>query len=302
MKPRILAIDTPLERLRREICHTLARLRAYPFLSPQVVSFEALLTDLAVVQVQEDAIALEWLQAEILVVTSDESLDYLTKAIAATLDAITGKDHKSPLYLRYFGDLPPHKLRRPVLGEQLATMRTWVPSLTGEDTPSPLRPYGEQLAARVTEADQAVVARSEAQRKRADFEIGPRKTYVDRLNAQRQVTYGQLAELAHGRPELGLASDFATPFFLRDTRNRQLTISELEQSILRLRERLERQEAELARRLEEEDQAAQQRAAQELVEAEAELSALEDELAEAARQRAELAARVAALREQNPPR
>jgi DNA repair exonuclease SbcCD ATPase subunit len=85
---------------------------------------------------------------------------------------------------------------------------------------------------------------------------------------------------------------------VRDTRNRQLSLSELEQSILRLRERLQRKEAELARRLEEEDLAAQQRAAQELAEVEAELSAADDELAAAERQRSELAARVAALREQ----
>lgn len=108
----------------------------------------------------------------------------------------------------------------------------------------------------------------------------------------------ELAEMAHGRPELGPASDFATPFFLRDTRNRQLSLSELEQSILRTRERLQRQEAELTRRLEEEELAEQQRAAQELAEAEAELSAAEAELAEAEQQRIELAARVAVLREQ----
>jgi hypothetical protein len=231
-------------------------------------------------------------------ITADEHIDYLAVAIAATVDALTGRDRDAPRYLRYFGDGPPSKLRRPVLGEQLAVMRTWVPSLTAEDAPPALRPYGGQLGARVAEADQAVQARSEAQRRRADFELGPRKAFVDRFNAQRQAIYGQLGELTHARPELGLASNFATPFFMRDTRNRQLGLSELEQSILRQRERLQRQEAELARRLEEEDLAEQQRAAQELAEVEAELSAAGDELAAAERQRAELAARVAALREQ----
>jgi hypothetical protein len=298
MKPRILAIDTSVDNLRQEIYHTLARLRAHPFLTTLVVLHEALLTDLLNLQFQEDALDLELLEVEVLVITSDEGIDYLSIAISATLDALTGRDRKAPIYVRYFGATSPSKLRRPVLGEQLAVMRTWVPSLTAEDSPPALRPYGDQLAARVAEADQAVLARSEAQRKRADFEIGPRKAFVDRLNAQRQAIYGQLAEMTHGRPELGLASDFATPFFVRDTRNRQLNLSELEQSILRLRARLQRQEAELARRLEEEDLVAHQRAAQELAEAEAELSAAEDELATAEQQRVELAARVAALREQ----
>jgi hypothetical protein len=298
MKPRILAIDTPVNNMRQEIYHTLARLRAYPFLSPQVLMHEALLTDLLSLQFQEDTLDLELLEAEVRMITADEGIDHLCIAIASTVDAITSRDRKSPLYLRYFGDAPPSKLRRPVLGEQLAVMRTWVPSLTAQDSPPALRPYGDQLATLVTEADQAVQARSEAQRKRADFVIGARKVFVDRLNAQRQVIHGQLAEVAHSRADLGLASDFATPFFVRDTRNRQLSLSELEQLILRLRERLQRREAELARRLEEEDLAAQQRATQELAEAEAALSAVDDELAAAERQRAELAARVAALREQ----
>lgn len=298
MKPRILAIDTPVSSMRHEIYHTLARLRAYPFLSPQVLAHEALLTELLSLQFQEDTLDLELLQAEVRMITADEGIDFVCIAIASTVDAITRRDRKSPLYQRYFGAAPPSKLRRPVLGEQLAVMRTWVPSLTAEDSPPALRPYGDQLAVLVTEADQAVQARSEAQRKRADFVLGPRKAFVDRLNAQRQLIYGQLAEAAHARPELGLASDFATPFFARDTRNRQLSLSELEQSILRLRERLQRREAELARRLEEEDLAEQQRAAQELAEAEAALSAADDEMAAVERQRAELAARVAALREQ----
>jgi hypothetical protein len=298
MKPRILGMDTPVEDLRQEIFHTLARLRAYPFLVTQVGLVEALLPELSTLQQQEIAIELEELEAETRVITADEGIDFLSTAISATLDALTGRDRKAPLYQRYFGSTSPSKLRRPVLGEQLAVMRTWVPSLTAPESAPALRAYGDQLAARVVEADQAVQARSEAGRKRADFDLGPRKAFVDRFNALRLSLYGQLAELAHGKPELGLPSDFATPFFLRDTRNRQLSLSELEQSILRLRERLQRQEAELARRLEEEALVEKQRAAQELAEAEAELSAMEDELAETEKQRAELAARVAALREQ----
>ncbi|HWN67024.1 MAG TPA: hypothetical protein VNM90_05260 [Haliangium sp.] len=298
MKPRILALDTSVGNLRQEIHHTLARLRAYPFLTIQVALHEGLLIELLNMQLQEDDIDLELLQAELRMITADEGIDFVAIAIAATLEAVTGKDRKSPLYLRYFGSAPPSKLRRPVLGEQLAVMRTWVPSLTAEDSPPALRAYGDQLATLVAEADLAVQARSEAQRKRADFELGPRKAFVDRLNAQRQAIYGQLAELAYSRSDLGLSSDFATPFFVRDTRNRQLSLSELEQSILRQREKLQRLEAELARRLAEEDLAEQQRAAQELAEAEAELSAAEDEAAAAEQQRVELAARVAALREQ----
>jgi DNA repair exonuclease SbcCD ATPase subunit len=297
MKPRILALDAPIDGLRQEMFHTVARLRSYPFLSAQVTQQEALLTDWAALQQQDFALEREHAEVEARVLVVDEALDLLCIAIAATLEAVTGKDRKSPLYLRYFR-VPSYKLRRPVLGEQLKEMRTWVDSLRGEQSAPALQVYGEQLAQRVSEADQVELARSEVRRKRADFDLGPRKAFVDRLNAQRQSLYGQLAEMAHARPDLGLPSGFATPFFVRESRHRQLGLSELEQVILQERESLQKHEAELARRLEAEELDAQHRAAQELAEIEAELSAAEEELAEAEKQRAELAARAAALRDQ----
>jgi hypothetical protein len=141
----------------------------------------------------------------------------------------------------------------------------------------------------VIEADAAVIALSEAGRKRADFELGPRKAFVDKLNAARHGLYGRLAELPHKHPERNLPRDFGNRFFLRDERRSTSSIAEVEQSIFRLRDRLQKQEDLLARSLEEEEAEMRLRDTAELRAAEEALEAVE-------RQAAEMADRVAALR------
>jgi hypothetical protein len=143
----------------------------------------------------------------------------------------------------------------------------------------------------VTEADAVVTALSEAERKRADFEIGRRKEFVDKLNAARNALHGRLAELPHKQPERKLPRDFGHRFFLRDERRGTPTIADVEQTILTLRERLQKQE-ELLDRL-----VAQEEAEMRLRE-DAELMAAEEALEVAERHAAAAAERVAALRAQ----
>lgn len=285
MKPRIVAIDTPLQELIEEIFHTVACLRAHPFLTAQAAQFDALRPGWALIQQLELDLIREQLEAEARAMAIDRILNFLCMAIAGTLLVEAGGDRKGLVYQRYFGAIPPSKLKRPVLGQQLTVMREWPPSLTGPQNSPTLQAYGRQLAERVPEADAAARTLAEAEGKRADFLLGPRKAFVDQLNGTRQVLYGQLAEMPHRNPELNLARDF----FLRDTRNRKRSITELEQIVERERERLRKHEAELARRLGEEEEDARQRAAEELSEAERELAA-------AAAARAEAAARLASLR------
>ncbi|HWN67462.1 MAG TPA: hypothetical protein VNM90_07460, partial [Haliangium sp.] len=179
------------------------------------------------------------------------------------------------------------KLTRPVLGAQLAVMRTWVTSLTSAESSPALQAYGQQLAACVADADAAVRALAEAERQRADFAIGERKTFIDRLNGHRQVLHGQLAELPHSRPAWNLSSDFAHRFFLRDPGPRKPSIAEQEATLQRLRAKVRKHEATLAGLREEEESKARMRD-------EAEVARAEEELAEIERQRARVAERLAA--------
>jgi hypothetical protein len=291
MKPRILPIDAPIQELIEEIFHTGACLRAHLFLAAQAAQMDALRAEWTRIHQLELELIRALREAEARVLAVDHVLDFLCTAIAGTLLAENGNDRDGIVYLRYFDELPPSKLRRPVLGPQLEVMRTWAPSLMGPQNSPALQAYGQQLATCVIDADAAAQALAMAEGQRADFLIGPRKAFVDQLNGLRQALYGQLAEMPHRRPELNLGRDFAYHFFLRDTRNRKPSIAELEQQVERARARLRKHEAELARRLAEEERAVRQRAAAALSEAELALAAAEEARAEAAARLASLQTR-----------
>jgi hypothetical protein len=293
MKPRILPIDMPLRDAAEEIFHTGARLRAYPFLQTQADQHEAMLPLLAALTQEELDIVRALMEAGARIGVVDDGIDDLSGSIAGTLLVENGNDRSAPVFQRYYGHVPPSRFRRPVLGEQLATMRTWVPSLL-QSSPA-LQAYGAQLAERVIDADAAVLAGAEAERRLADWELGPRKQFIDQLNGLRQAHYGQIAELPYNRPELGLPRDFAHRFFLRTTAPRRPTISVLEQSIARQRTQLEKAEQQLARLIEESEAEARMREDGELADAAEELAALEAQRAEAAARLAEIQAR------RNPP-
>ncbi len=286
MKPRILTVDTPIFDLGEELFHTSALLGSFSFLTAQAARFEAFHPEwLALLQL-EIALMRALREAKARVINADNHLDFLCMAIAGTILTENGNDREAPLFERYFGQAVPSKLKRPVLGEQLAVMRTWVTSLASSESSPALQAYGPQLAACVADADVAARALAEAERERADFEIGERKLFIDRLNGHRQALYGQLAELPHSRRELHLSSDFAHRFFLRDPGPRKPSIADVEETLQRLRARVRKQEAKLAALLEEEAKRARLRD-------EAEVARAEEELAEIERRRAEVAGRLA---------
>lgn len=291
MKPRLLPNDTPVDELLEELFHTTAHLQAYPFLLAQTTQHEALIVDVNLLVQIEIALMRALMHAEALMVVVDGHIDILASAIDGTIRVENGRDRKALVHQRYFGNVQPSRFKRPVLGEQLETMRDWIPSLTGPQSSPTLQGYGTQLAVRVVEADGAVRAEAEARRNLADHELGARKVFIDRLNAVRQALYGQLAELPHSRPDLSLPPDFAFRFFLRDARRRKQTITTLERDITRLQGKLQRAETELARLVEEAAAETRHDEDTELAEAEAELAALEQQRIEAAARIAELQGR-----------
>jgi hypothetical protein len=289
MKPRTIALDAPILSIWKEIRHTLAMVKVYPFLAAQVAPVQPFVQSWLQLMQAEMALQLELEEAENQLIVADDELDVLCPAIAATLLAEFGdRDHAE--YQRYFKGIRPSDLCRPILGAQLDTMRTWVPSLLSS-TSQPLRDLGNRLAQCIIEADQAVTAHSEAERKQADFVLRTRKPFIDALNAMRLALYGQVAEMPHKRSELKLLKNFANRFFMRSRKkkSRPLTIPELERVILRKRADLARDEAQL-RQLEEE------RAEEQSMRENAEYEEAERALAEAERVRAEAEARMEELR------
>jgi hypothetical protein len=289
MKPRTIALDTPLFKLSKEILHTLAMVMAYPFLITQIALVEPFMQSWLQFVQSEMVRKLASLKAEMRIIVVDDKLDLLCVAIAATLLAECGNDRTHPEYLRYFKNIRPSDLRRPILGKQLEVMRTWVPSLM--DSSQALRDLGTQLAEVVAEADDAVTARLEAGRMQADFDLRSRKPFVDELNAMRLALYGQLAEMPHKYVDRKLPKTFANRFFLRSSNHNQRseTIAEVEADILRLRETLAERENQLQVLLDEQDR-------EERMRENVEYEAAERALAEAAQVHAEAEASLEAIR------
>ncbi|MCC6555855.1 MAG: hypothetical protein IT372_23070 [Polyangiaceae bacterium] len=289
-KPRDLPIDIATSDLDEEISHTLTFVRAYPILASLVAPFEASLQEWLGLYQTERTLERAVTAARAVIIVIDDELDALAMKLSNVLLAEVGeKKRKSPRYLRYF-DEPPSRLMRPLLGDQLKKMREWVPSLTDPQCSPPVRDCGQKLAALVQRADDAVKAMGEAEQALTDFQtLGPKKGFIDRLNALRLSAFAQIAELPRSQPELDLPASFANRFFLRDSGSRKPTIPELEESILQQRARLAKLEALLAKLVQEEE--AEARLAEE-----AEMRTAMKALEEAEKQRAEAEKQVEAAR------
>ena len=105
--------------------------------------------------------------AQVDVVLADEAIDAHVDAFAADLLDVCGGDRTSPRYTLYFS-ASPSVVKRPVLGDELVTVRGWVTLLAAEEDAG-LRAHGERFAAEVKAADDALAARAAAESKNAAF-------------------------------------------------------------------------------------------------------------------------------------
>jgi hypothetical protein len=147
------------------------------------------------------------------VVATDDELDQIVDILSNTLLAMTDNNRSADLYVFYFKGKRPSDLKRPVLGKQLEDMRPWVKALLASPDTT-LQNIGKRLAAAIEAADAATSELSEAKSTNHAFRtLGERKQYVDRVNALRKKTYGEISQLPVDRPELSLPADYAEQFF-----------------------------------------------------------------------------------------
>jgi hypothetical protein len=224
-----------LETIHDEFLFTVVRLRAdqatYPALAPLLASFDAFETQWLDISAQERALRAASFLADARVSRADDKLNFLSDAVSATLLIELKGKRTAPEYTRYFGTQRASDFKKPLLGDQLTSMQAWPPSL--KESPNPtLREYGNQVAAAVTEGENASKGALRAEQELTDFRIsGPRKALVDRFNALRKSTYGELAKFAHDHPELKLPSDFAGEYFHRESAPREPSLAELDRRI-----------------------------------------------------------------------
>jgi len=285
---RTLEYDLSMTELQQERAFTYAQLQAHPLTQSLATSFMALETDRQQVATRETGLLEKQFLGSAMVDVAGLGLGLFLDQFNHDLLVIVNNDRSALLYQRFFGGQRPSVLKRLAIGEQITTMRPWIRTLA-ELPQTVLHERGLELEAAVSKVDDAIAAETEAERAITDFrEVGERKSFVDRFNAQRKMTFGRLAEMVHSHPEYNLSRDFPEQFFLRERRQRTPTIEGVQESIERLERELARQQELLATLEEEREKAEQARVAAAKALAAEELATIEAETAKAMARAAEL--------------
>ncbi len=220
-------MTAPTMTLLEQLIYTLALLEANPLTASLAPPFEELQKSWETLSLDEAAQLVEVYRADALVVAADDALDDFVDELDKVLLRLVKNNRDDLLYAYYFGAKRPFVLKRPVLGGQLETMRTWIPSLLSASDPD-LVLLGKRLEVLVAAADEALAKQAAAKEAVKTFRaLGGRKSFIDRFNAVRKSTDGKLAEMPHARPEARLPMDFASRFFKHESRRSKNTSKEL---------------------------------------------------------------------------
>lgn len=293
MTAPIIDANAPSSAVQQEIIVTMVLLEADTLVVHLAAAFDTFYNQkwLPVV-VQETALLVEAYRADAQVDVTDVGLDDFVDELDTVLLRRVAKDRTDPLYAYYFGKKRPHELKRPVLGGQLETMRSFIkPLKTSND--AELTALGQRLEVLVAKADEAVARQQAAAEAIKTFRtMGARKACIDELNALRKSTAGALSEMPHKYPEKHLPADYADRFFKRGPRRgktaaKEVTSAELKARIAEQDQILAALNTQLADVLAKEEADARARA---------EVNALQLELSEAEKTAAEAATRIAAIK------
>lgn len=230
-----------LIELLQERAYTDAQLKAHPLTAQLASDYDALHAAWLKVMEQEIKLAEAVVTAEAMIRFTDARLDQLLTAIINSVLVVVGNDRSAPLYVRLLGKQRPSDAKRPVLGEQLELMRSWVATLSECESPA-LQRHASELATAIAQADRALLDQQAADRALTTFsESGERKTFIDGFSALRQATHAKLQALIDQEPSL--PEDFAEQFFPSSERTRTPTLAGVEANIRRLESQLAKQRA-----------------------------------------------------------
>lgn len=203
-----------LNTLHDEILYTFTRLKAEGSMTALTATFESLLGECKKAQETEVGLHEKIIMAEAMVDTCDDRLDRGIDALSSTILKISQGDRSHALYQRYFGLVRPSELKKPILGEELDTVRKWIDSLKSS-LYKEVQEVGATLEKVVKEADLAVKEVNSAREQMADFRTtGIRALLFEKVNAARKSTYGELSKRSHDISDKK-SSDFANQFFMR---------------------------------------------------------------------------------------
>ena len=209
--------NATLEDLLSENSFSLGKLHSHPLAAVFIPLFEEFQSKWFVTSAARTTLVMAISKAEGAVAGADDGLDDFLDLLDRTLLILTKNDRQAQLYLLYFGKLPVHMLKRPMLGEELVTVRGFLSSLQTSTQPV-LAALAPQLTALIANADAAVAQHQAATQALKAFDmIGAMKALIDEYNALRQTVYGKLAAIPHEHPEAMLPASFADRFFRHET-------------------------------------------------------------------------------------
>lgn len=162
------------------------------------------------------ALALEdaMVHADLTIMAIDDRCDQHVDAFNLALVVVVNQDRRAPHYTLYFKEKP-SRIKRPVLGEELATLRGWLLLLARETDPR-LQPFHALFAQDVADADAALAAHMAAEKAlRYSRVAGEIARFFDRVERVRDDVYAQIEQFRVQHPELGLPRGFAGQFFMK---------------------------------------------------------------------------------------
>jgi predicted phage tail protein len=291
MPLRTFDTDDDLEMLRGEVVYTLGKCEGHKLAQKHVAACAGNLDGWQLVFGKHLSLRDKIARADSRVDGCDDELDAFVDEVATTLLLLNNNDRSAAEYRQYMGSKPPSEIKRPILGQELETVRGWIAPLKASPN-ALLGALGARGEALVSEADAAVKALATAQQEYRAFRLtGEYSQLVEKLNADRKSIYGELSKLPHEPQGKGLPGDFADRFFRHETRrNKKYTVDSVRKQITALEGQLDNLRATLEEL--EKKEAAKRDANTEREALEAQLAEAEKLRAEADKQAAEIKAKL----------
>lgn len=217
MPVSLISPQANLDELLDENSFSLGEFPSHPLAAVFIPQFDDFQTQWFAVSAARTALMIAIGKATGALSGADDAIDDFVDLLDRTILIITKNDRLAALYLFYFGQTPAHLLKRPILGDELVTVRGFLPSLQTSQHPA-LAALTPMLGGLIVKADVAIATHLAATQALKDFDmLGPMKALIDSYNGLRQTTYGKLSAMPHEQPTLMLPANFAARFFRHDS-------------------------------------------------------------------------------------
>ncbi len=236
--------ESSLETLREDLVYLRCRLAKHPLACEFAPRVAELLTEWGDVYTQQLAHWDAQTAARVEVNMADDSLDDFVDGFDKDLRAVVGNKRDDERYRLYIaGGLS--ELKRPVLGEELETLRAWPEYLASEEDPR-LVAHRKPLESAIRVAEDAIAARATADAKNAAFRTtGPLAKYVQKVLSARDHIWSELEIVRVKAKDGSLPREWASGFF----RPRPPTVTDAERKArAEARERARQEREELAKK------------------------------------------------------